>query len=494
MIRIFRPLFVILVIMVTACVSIEGVKAAVITAPEAPTSVPGVPVAPVAPEAKTLLLQMEDAFTGIAKNSEPWVVNVKVLKMDNSPAPAVPGAPTSPDVPDVPGRTNEATGSGLIVRSDGYILTNDHVVDGASEVTVALSDGRDFAGTVSADYRSDLAVIKINAGVPLPVAPFGDSDAVLPGQWAIAIGSPFDLQNTMTVGVISAINRHQEIGGEDNGARYYPDLIQTDAAINPGNSGGPLLNIDGQVIGINVAIESPVEGSSGVGFAIPSRYAQSVMNDLISKGKVVRGYLGIGPSDLTPALKTEFGVSSGAWVEMVDYDSPAGKAGIHATDVITSFDGQPVTGELSLRQAISSAVPGTAVPIELVRDQQPITMTVTIAPPPAAQEDLHPPDVKIEPRKLGISVRTLTASDRQDEALGISLQGAYVTAVTTDGPADLAGVTVGDVVVRVGRQIITNADDATKALAASDNGQTETVVVVRSTQGKISELALDLRP
>jgi serine protease Do len=453
--------------------------------PVSPSTNPVAPVAPVAQGTKTLLLQMEDAFTGIAKNSEPWVVNVKVLKVDDTPAAAGASDPAA--------RPSAATGSGLIVRSDGYVLTNDHVVDGATEVTVCLSDGREFPGTVAADYRSDLAVIKINAGGSLPVAPFGDSSRVLPGQWAIAIGSPFDLQNTMTVGVISAVNRKQEIA-EGQSDRYYPDLIQTDAAINPGNSGGPLLNIDGQVIGINVAIESPVEGSSGVGFAIPSRLAQSIMNDLITKGSVVRGYLGIQPADLTPALQTEFGVTSGAWVEEVEEDSPAGKSGIHAADIITSFDSQSVTGELSLREAISGTTPGKAVPVELLRNQSKVLVTVTIGPPPKSGSDIAPTSVKAVPRKLGLSVRTLTASDRQQGSLGTSLQGALVLGVVPNSPADLSGLQQGDIITQVGRQVITTADDCTKALTVINTGQPATVVVSRSTNGKIQEIALDLRP
>ena len=451
----------------------------------AASTVPGLPTAPVAANTKTLLLQMQDAFTNIAKNSEPWVVNVQVLKLND-------GSSTDPS--DLASRPNAATGSGLIVRADGYILTNDHVVDGASEVVVTLSDGREFPGTVAADYRSDLAVVKIDAGAPLPVAPFGDSDAVLPGQWAIAIGSPFDLQNTMTVGVISAINRHQEIGSEPDNARYYPDLIQTDAAINPGNSGGPLLNIDGQVIGVNVAIESPVEGSSGVGFAIPSRFAQSILNDLITKGSVTRGFLGVTPADLTPAQETEFGVGKGAWVAEVEQDSPAGKSGIKAADIITSFDNKAVTGELSLREAIASTAPGTAVPVVLVRDEIPVDLTVTIAPPPPSETDVNPTTVKVAPRKLGIAVRTLTATDRQEANLGTSMLGAYITNVVANGPADLAGLTVGDIITQIGRQTVTNADDATKALAQVTNGQPVTVVVVRSSGNKIISEAISLRP
>jgi serine protease Do len=297
----------------------------------------------------------------------------------------------------------------------------------------------------------------------------------------------------MTVGVISAVNRKQEIA-EGQSDRYYPDLIQTDAAINPGNSGGPLLNIDGQVIGINVAIESPVEGSSGVGFAIPSRLAQSIMNDLITKGSVVRGYLGIQPADLTPALQTEFGVTSGAWVEEVEEDSPAGKSGIHAADIITSFDSQSVTGELSLREAISGTTPGKAVPVELLRNQSKVLVTVTIGPPPKSGSDIAPTSVKAVPRKLGLSVRTLTASDRQQGSLGTSLQGALVLGVVPNSPADLSGLQQGDIITQVGRQAITTADDCTKALTVINTGQPATVVVSRSTNGKIQEIALDLRP
>ncbi len=267
----------------------------------------------------------------------------------------LPGMPFPHGMP----HRSEATGSGVIVRADGYILTNDHVVEGASGgiVTVTLADGREFKGRVFPDSKSDLAVVKIDPGAtPLPVAGFADSAAVRSGQWAIAVGSPFDLQNTMTVGIISALGRHQTIGGDSpsNPGRYYPDLIQTDAAINPGNSGGPLFNIDGKVVGINVAIESPVEGSAGVGFAIPSDIAQQVMNSLIQSGKVTRGYLGLAPDDLTPALQTQYGQKDGAFVRDVRLDSPAGKAGLQAADIVTAFDGKPVRSEITLRELISA--------------------------------------------------------------------------------------------------------------------------------------------
>ena len=268
--------------------------------PPPPRMTGGVIPTPTTPQQKSLLVQMQDAFINIAQTVEPTVVNIKAERPAEGAAdagggdgPAPPAAPRrsapngAPPLPRQP-RRSEATGSGVIVRADGYILTNDHVVEQAlgGLVTVTLADGREFTGKVYPDFKSDLAIVKIDPGpAQLPVASFADSSAVRPGQWALAVGSPFDLQNTVTVGVISAVHRHQFIPGESGDGRYYPDLIQTDAAINPGNSGGPLFNIDGKVVGINVAIESPVEGSAGVGFAIPITVAQQVATALIDRGQ-----------------------------------------------------------------------------------------------------------------------------------------------------------------------------------------------------------------
>ncbi|HEX5323807.1 MAG TPA: trypsin-like peptidase domain-containing protein [Capsulimonadaceae bacterium] len=457
--------------------------------------------APPTPQQKTLLLQMQDAFTSIAKTAEPFVVNITaqhpVTELEGLEVP--PMRPQGPAPRRGPGtspfpREAQATGSGVIVRSDGYILTNDHVVDGAPTVTVTLSDGREFRGRVYSDFRSDLAVVKIDpASTPLPAASFGDSDEVSPGQWAIAIGSPFDLQNTMTVGVVSATKRHQLIGDDPTSARYYPDLIQTDAAINPGNSGGPLLDIDGKVIGINVAIESPVEGSAGVGFAIPSRIAQQVMASLIQSGKVTRGYLGLAPSDLSPAQQTLTGVGHGAWVEQVDEDSPAGRAGIHAADVVTSFDGQPVDGELSMREAISNTAPGKSVAIALVRDGKPLTVTAMITAPPAGQpEDHAATQPTAAPKTVGVAVRTLTASDRSQLSLDPNVTGAIITSVDPNSPAADAGLQEKDVIEQVGTTKVATGADAIKALTDLSPDLPITLRVMRSTDGKLQEIALDV--
>lgn len=501
--RLARPVFIL--------AALAGLCSLTVAPANAARSDSQAPANPPTTEQKTLLTQMQDAFTSIAKTSEPFVVNITaehpLTGMEGLDEPPV--TPEGPDLhsphhapapgsPDPFPRQAEATGSGVIVRSDGYVLTNDHVVDGSQYVTVTLSDGREFRGKVYPDFRSDLAIVKIDPGAsPLPTATFADSEDVLPGQWAIAIGSPFDLQNTMTVGVISATDRHQLIGDDPTNARYYPDLLQTDAAINPGNSGGPLLNIDGKVIGINVAIESPVEGSAGVGFAIPSAIAEQVMNQLIQYGKVVRGYLGLAPSDLTPAqaAQTGVGVAKGAFVEQVDEDSPAGRAGIHAADVVTAYNGKPVQGEVSLREAIADTTPGQSVEIDLVRDGKPMVVSAKITAPPAgAAGDAAPPPVApaTAPKTIGVAVRTLTASDRTQLGLDPTLAGAIVTSVDPNSPAALAGLEEKDVIEQIGPTPITTGDQAIKALAAATADTPTTVRVMRSTDGKLQEIALNL--
>ncbi len=444
--------------------------------PQTPGNLP----APTTPQQKSALLQMQDAFTSIAQTVEPTVVNIKAERFRLAST----DASDSPSKSSLTPRHVEATGSGVIVRADGYILTNDHVVEEASggTVTVTLADGRVFPGKVFPDYSSDLAVVKINPGpTPLPVAGFADDTAVRPGQWAIAVGSPFDLQNTMTVGVISAIGRHQTIEGESE-KRYYPDLIQTDAAINPGNSGGPLFNIDGKVVGINVAIESPVEGSAGVGFAIPSGIAQTVMNSLITAGKVTRGYLGIMPEDLTPALQDEYGQKDGALVRDVKEDSPAGKAGIQAGDIVTGYDGKHVSGEVSLRATISVTPPGRTVLLNYMRDGRAGTASVTLraASPPAAAA-AFPPAPAQAAAALGLIVRTLTATDRVTLGFSPTVRGVLITGIAPGSPAEAAAVPLKRAVIqKIGHRVITSKQDYDQAVAAQPRGASTDIVVLYS--------------
>ena len=469
----------------------------------APETAGNLPV-PTTPQQKSALLQMQDAFTNIAQTVEPTVVNIKSVRL--GPSAGDDGGSPFPKS-GLPGNSHrlEATGSGVIVRADGYILTNDHVVEDASggTVTVTLADGREFPGKVFPDSSSDLAVVKINPGpTPLPVAGFADDALVRPGQWAIAVGSPFDLQNTMTVGVISAIGRHQSISSESS-ARYYPDLIQTDAAINPGNSGGPLFNMDGKVVGINVAIESPVEGSAGVGFAIPSDIAQTVMNALIKEGKVTRGYLGIAPEDLTPALQTEYGQTDGAFVRDVKLDSPAGKAGLQAGDIVTAYNGVPVHGEVSLRETISATPPGKTISLAYVRDGRPGKASVTLgtSPTPAADENASSvlPSAKSSAAVLGLTVRSLTANDRVAMDFPPATHGLLITDVASGSPAETAGIAAGlttlyhAVIQKIGRQTVTTKQQYDQAAASLAPGTGAALVLLYSSDGTVHQTVLTLQ-
>ena len=501
---------------------LAGLTLPCLAAPETPGTLPAPPVSTAQ---KSLLLQMQDAFTNIAQTVEPSVVNIKSLRLrpadstdgddgsGDTPVPAPTPAPTpkhgtpAPSLPFSRGlpRRSESTGSGVIVRADGYILTNDHVVEGATGgiVTVTLADGREFQGRVFADSKSDLAVVKIDPGAtPLPVAGFADSDSVRSGQWAIAVGSPFDLQNTMTVGIISALGRHQSIGNDPTQPpRYYPDLIQTDAAINPGNSGGPLFNIDGKVVGINVAIESPVEGSAGVGFAIPSDIAQEVMNSLIQSGKVTRGYLGLAPDDLTPALQAQYGVKEGAFVRDVRLDSPAGKAGLQAADVVTAFDGRPIKSEVGLRERISATPPGKAVSVAYVRDGRPGALTVTLGTAPALPDDdtpAAPSPVAHAAVSLGLTVRALLPSDRVTLSLAPTTTGVVITAVDPGSPAEAAGLMAGTtradtILQKIGRKAITSKADYAQAVAALTPGASTTLVLLSVSDNQTHQTALPIR-
>ncbi len=308
-----------------------------------------------------------------------------------------------PTMPKSEPKLSKASGSGVIVRADGYILTNNHVVAGADRVEVKLPDGRDLKGEVVTDPRTDLALVKIDA-TGLPVVQFADSDEVKVGQWAIAMGSPFGFRNTLTVGVVSALR--SEANPDDPPIwQRYPETIQTDASINPGNSGGPLLDIDGRMIGINFLIYSSSGGNVGIGFAIPSNTAKFVMGQLIEKGKVVRGYLGVAPRDLTPVLAEKLGVKEGALIDDVTKDSAASKAGIEVKDVIVKVDGKAVNSAIGLRRVVESIAPGTKVQVVVVRDKKQKTLTVTLGEAPSGEEQQETSDGD----KVGLSVQPLTA-------------------------------------------------------------------------------------
>ena len=459
---------------------------------------------PVTPPAHALELQ--SAFEQVADKLNPSIVFIKSRQAPSEAGadaqspfdfqfPGLPRLPNGRRLPTTPQtqRHSYASGSGVIVRGDGYILTNDHVVMGADKVTVELADGREFVGKVSRDFKSDLALIKIDA-TGLPAAEIADSDKVKAGQWAIAFGAPFgqELRNSMTVGVISAMHRSQSIGqGAEN--RYYSSLLQTDASINPGNSGGPLVDLYGRVVGINVAIESPTGANAGIGFAIPGNTARYVMEQLITKGAVTRGYLGLAPKTMSYAELKTYGVEKGALVQQVQDGTPAAKAGFQVEDVIVRFNGQDVAGEPELRDMISHTAPGTSFPVVVKRDGKEQTLNVTLGAPQDQKVAEKPtPATVTEKSKLGLKVGNVYDADLSDQAGKAGAKsGAVVVEVIPGMPAAEAGIEKGDVITRLAGQKIANAAQLTTVAQGLQSGSTVTAVIRRGNQTLLTQIEMD---
>jgi serine protease Do len=444
-------------------------------------------------EARTSgLAQREEGFVAIAERLEPSVVSIRTLKtiqtrqmmpdFDDFFSPFPEGREFRRSLPfrSLPRSFNAyGAGSGVIVRSDGWILTNDHVVEGADKVTVKLHDGREMQGTVRRDYRSDLALVKIEAS-NLVTAEFADSDKVRVGQWAIAFGSPFALDDTMTVGVVSARMRQKTIA-EGGSARFYPSLIQTDASINPGNSGGPLVDIRGRIVGINVAINSPNGGNVGIGFAIPANTAREVMEQLISRGKVTRGYLGLMPRNPNPDERQRYGVpAGGVLVEGVSDNTPASRADIQPGDVIIRFDGQPVKDEIAFREMVARTAPNRQVEIVVRRNgrEQTLKATLEAAPDMQARAEERSGD-EAAGGKLGIQVAPITPETARQFNLGGLKDGVVVVEVQPGSPASEAGLQPGDVILRANGRDIRSADDLTSIVKGMKRGDGVALVVQR---------------
>jgi serine protease Do len=407
------------------------------------------------------------------------------------------GPRTNPFRRGAPPRGVFSSGSGILIRADGYILTNDHVVEDAQggAVTVTLQDGSVFKGRVLRDVRSDIAVVKIDADRPLPFVRLADSGKVRVGQWAIAIGSPFGQQNTMTTGIVSALHRRKEI---TDGARprLYPNLIQTDAPINPGNSGGPLLNINGDLVGINVAIFSPTQTSIGIGYAIPANAAKVVADQLIARGKVTRGSLGVIPTDVPPGLRKRLGTSQGAYVGEVKPDTPAERAGIAADDVIVRFGERAIGDESDLRDAIASTAPGTKVAVTMLRGGKQQTVTAALDTFPDDPEPAvvgESPVVRHPVEDLGMEVGALTTAAITEMNLPSGTKGVFVKRVQTGSPAQQAELTAGSVVTAVNGAAVTTVAGLDRALGAAKSGDTVTLLILRYTgEAKPSHAAVNI--
>lgn len=437
--------------------------------------------------AKEAAANLQEAFVRVAEELEPAVVTVNAKKTIK-PNPKSSDGTEERAFDDLDfGRSRrgyraQGTGSGVLIAPDGWIITNDHVVAGADKVVVKLRDGRELEGEVRRDYRSDLALVKVN-GTNLPFARLGDSDKVRIGQWAIAIGTPYKYEGSLSVGVISALGRKQEIrdnSGEGDG-RIYNDMIQTDAAINPGNSGGPLLNLEGEVIAINTAIESDNGTSVGIGFAIPINAVKFVVDQLRATGKVRYGYLGIEPGTLTPRYAESYKVTAGAIVQSEPTDgSPAAKAGIHVDDVVTAIDGKSITSESDFRLIVSRIAPGTSVDIRLVRAGEPKEVRAILAEPPAPRVARNDRSRSASPR-FGVEVAALTA----DQASRVGLAGnTGVVVKTLDSTTSAAETELksGDVVLTVNGFPTPNVELFRKVTSALKPGEVVRIVF----QGKRS--------
>ncbi len=351
-------------------------------------------------------------------------------------------------------------GSGFIISKDGYILTNNHVVGDADEISVKLADGRKFkAKVVGKDPQSDVAVIKIDAR-NLPVLPLGNSDDLEVGEWVIAIGNPFGLTQTVTVGVVSAKGRSR-LGIND-----YEDFIQTDAAINPGNSGGPLLNIHGEVVGMNTAIFSRSGGYMGIGFAIPINMARAVKDQLLKHGKVIRGWLGVVIQEIDEDLAKSFGLpkAEGVLVAEVADNSPAAKGGMKAGDVILKLNGQKVNDVGELRNKIALTPPGTKVTFEILRDGKRKKLSIVIEEKPGTTAvSINRHDIL---KKIGLSVQELTPDLAQQFGYKEG-QGVLITEVEPGSAAASVGMSPGQLIIEVNRVRVHNMKEFLQALKRS---------------------------
>ena len=355
-------------------------------------------------------------------------------------------------------------GSGFIIDKDGYIITNNHVIEGADEIKVRLSDKEEFdAKIIGRDVKTDVALIKIDPPNGLPVAKLGNSDELKVGEWVMAIGNPFGLDQTVTVGIVSA-------GGRRIGAGPYEDFIQTDAAINQGNSGGPLFNTRGEVVGVNTAIFSTTGGNIGIGFAIPVNMAKNVVDQLREKGRVVRGWLGVIVQTVTPELAESFGLEqkTGALVADIEADGPADKAGIKKGDIILKFDGKEI-GEMSdLPLIVAQTEIGKKAKVVIVRNGKDITKEVRIG---ELKEDKEYAFAGEEGRKdVGMEVSELTRELAR--RYGISeTRGVLVTYVEAESPAGEAGIREGDVILEVNRGPVDTVDEYYGAMREAKKGK-----------------------
>jgi serine protease Do len=374
-------------------------------------------------------------------------------------------------------RIEHGLGSGVIISPDGYIVTNNHVIDGATDVRVTMSDRRILpAKVVGTDPLTDLAVIKVD-GHNLPNAPWGDSTKLHAGQTVLAFGNPFGFRFTVTRGIVSALNRPNPSSDD---ARKPGQFIQTDAAINPGNSGGPLVNARGEVIGINTFLISPSGSFSGMGFAIPTQIVRPTVDKLIQFGKVTHGYMGIGIADVTPDNSKFFHMTNavGAVVTQVEPDSPGAKAGLKVGDVITRIEGNEVSDAGELQVEVGQKNPGTTIHLQVMRDGKNVEVPVTLEAMGSRDRSAkETSDAGHGKPRWGVGLSDITPEMREQLQAPSDLHGAVIQQVQPGSPADNAGLQSGDVIVEVDRKPVQSAADVQKALSSVPKGQDALVLV-----------------
>ncbi|MDH5427225.1 MAG: DegQ family serine endoprotease [Nitrospirota bacterium] len=418
-------------------------------------------------------------FADIAKQVTPAVVNITVSKQAAVPMSGLPfdpmkeffGAPGAPGFPprhdQGPMPDLQGAGSGVIVSSDGYVLTNNHVVEDAKEISVTLPDKREYSGTVvGLDPQTDLAVIKVEAK-DLPFVRWGDSSSLQVGEYVLAVGNPFGLNSTVTLGIVSALGR----GGM--GITQYEDFIQTDAAINPGNSGGALVNTQGELVGINTAIFSRSGGYQGVGFAVPTKLAKPIYTSLVKSGTVVRGFLGVGIQAVTPELAKSFQLDKveGALVTNVMPGSPADQAGIQRGDVIVEYEGQVVEDPRALQGQVVGTVVGNTISMAVMRDGKKVTLR------PMIREQNEPTKVaQANPMRhdgpfAGVAVQDLDGRMAQQLGIAEEVSGVVVMEVTPGSYAERAGLAQGDVISEINRKPVRSEKDFVQVISHLEKQQ-----------------------
>ncbi len=420
-----------------------------------------------------LVEEIQNVFISLADRVKPAVVNIAPLTAPSQSAERTPRERG----PNAPG-----TGSGVIVDKEGYIVTNNHVVGDAKEVEVRLSDRSKFvAQVIGRDPDTDLAILKVTADHDLPTVPFGDSSKVRVGQWVLAVGNPFALDRTVTLGVVSGLER------DAVRLSRYEAFIQTDASINPGNSGGPLFNIQGEVIGINTAI---INFAQGIGFAIPSNMVQQVAGQLRARGKVVRGWLGVGIQEVTVELASKFGIkeTDGVLVNDVFENEPAARAGLKPGDIIGKVNGVRVESPAGLSRAVAGLVPGTKVELDIIRNGEPRQLMVDLGerkeeaitaaiPAPTPQPEL----------KLGLNVQDLTPELVEKFKLK-DQKGVLISKIEPGSTAQEQGLREGDLIKEVNRQAVTSAEEFKTAIAQIKAGDSVLLRVARENRAFYSVL------